>query len=72
MKPGSPYSAECMEDMSCLYNESDLEKGAATVQIQTFPTVLRRSCEFDGGRPAVVMKAKVMAELPSQGEVLVE
>lgn len=61
-----------------MYSDSELEDGAATVHIQIFPAVLRRSCEEDGRQPAVVMKAKVMAvmmkakvmaEPPSPGEV---
>ncbi|KAL0636259.1 hypothetical protein Q9L58_004716 [Maublancomyces gigas] len=70
--PGSPYSAECMEDTSCNHTDSELEEGMATVKIQMFPTVLRRPCALDEDPPAVVMRAKVLAELPSRGEVPVE
>lgn len=70
--PGSPYSAEYMEDTSCMYADSELEGGAGTVKLQIFPTVLRRSCESDGSLLAVVVRAKVLAELPSPGEIPAE
>lgn len=55
-----------------MHADSELEEGMATVKIQMFPTVLRRPCALDDGPPAVVMRAKILAELPSRGEVPVE
>lgn len=54
-----------MEDLSCLLEDDELV--GATVQIQIFPAVLRRSCEADGtpsAQAGVVMKARVIAVNP--------
>lgn len=54
-----------MEDMSCLLEDDELVD--ATVQIQIFPAVLRRSCDPDGNscpQAGVVMKARVIAVNP--------
>lgn len=61
-----------MEDVSCFYTGAELVERGATIQIQIFPAVLRRSCEWDGQTPtppAVVMKARVTAESPFQDAV---
>lgn len=55
-----------------MYTDSELEEGMATVKIQMFPTILRRPCVLDESLPVVVMKAKILAELPSRGEIPVE
>lgn len=68
VRPGTPYKADNMEDVNCLYEEDELEKGAL-VQISLFPTILRRGFETDGSlwrEPCLLMKAKVMTIFPNK------